>query len=58
MIQTIVDVEDSIEGVARQLLRTKADLAPDEAGLCQAISIAWTFQARQGYLYLDSWYPQ
>ena len=58
LIETIADVESSIEGVARQLLLTKADLAPNERGLCQAISIAWTFKARQGYFYLDSWYPQ
>ena len=58
LIETIADIEASIVGVARQLLLTKADLAPNEAGLCQAISIAWTFEARQGYLYLDSWYPQ
>ena len=58
LVQSIANIESSIEGIARQVLSGKADLSPDESGQCQAISIAWTFQARSGYLYLDSWHPE
>jgi hypothetical protein len=57
LLQTAADVDPSFVGIATGLLGSSADLDPDASGKCQAISIAWEFEAGTAHLYPDTVRP-
>ncbi|MCB9779312.1 MAG: hypothetical protein H6742_12165 [Alphaproteobacteria bacterium] len=60
-IQVLIDlaantgINDEVEDLLRTLLASAADLAPDEDGQCQQISITFLFTAVPAYVYEDVW---
>lgn len=56
-VEAVANRVEMIEGggmiaeIVPRLLRQQADLAPDDAGVCRALSMTLTFKARQAFLY-------